>query len=127
MNPSVRDLQKAGGIRNEKERKGTSQLVRIPLKKHSHRTPVRDGGRNGTISDRRPIPIHFKTIKGYYCFIFSIFLAKGFLSFVEEESFLRFFPMDILKKGLNVIGPFKTVIDHKGVLKDIHNEDGHSP
>ena len=45
---------------------------------------------------------------------------------MEEESFLGFFPMDILKKGLNIVGPFKTVIDHKSVFKDIHDENGHS-
>jgi len=67
-----------------------------------------------------------KGVNFYFVFIFSIFLSKGFLSFVEEESFLHFFPMDILKKGLDIIGPFKTVIDHKGVFKDIHDENGHS-
>ena len=60
----------------------------------------------------------------YYTFTGRV--GKGFLSFVEEESFLRFFPMDILKKGLNIVGPFQAVIDHKSVLKNIHDENGHS-
>jgi hypothetical protein len=111
---------------NKKKKRGTGRFVRIPLEKHSHRTPVRDGGRNGTISGRRPIPIHFKTLKCNSCFYLFDLLNEESLSFMEEEPLLRFFPMDILKKGLNIVGSFKTVIDHKGVLKDIHDENGHS-
>ena len=45
---------------------------------------------------------------------------------MEEEPFLHFFPVDILEKGLNVVGPFEAVIDHKSVLEDIHDENGHA-
>jgi hypothetical protein len=108
------------------KKKKRDQPIRLnPSLKHSHRTPVRDGGRNGTISDRRPIPIHFITLKCYFFFLL-IFLSKEVLSFMEEEPLLHVFPTDILKKGLDIVGPFKTVIDHKGVLKDIHDENGHS-
>jgi len=44
--------------RQDKKERGTSRFSRIPLYKDSHRTPVRDGGRNGTLSGRRPIPIY---------------------------------------------------------------------
>ena len=53
-------------------------------------------------------------------------VGKWFLSFMEEKPFLHLFPMDILKKGLNIISPFKTVIDHIGMLKDIHDQNRHS-
>ena len=44
--------------RQDKKERGTSRFSRIPLYKDSHRTPVRDGGRNDTLSGRRPIPIY---------------------------------------------------------------------
>jgi hypothetical protein len=36
----------------------------------------------------------------------------------------RSFPVDILEIGSDVVGFFQTVIDHKGVLEDIQDQDG---
>lgn len=33
-------------------------------------------------------------------------------------------PVDVLEIGSDVIGPFQTVVDHKGVLEDIQYQDG---
>jgi len=93
--------------------------------KYSHRTPVGEDEIQ-TLPDRRPIPIHFKIRRYYFCFILPIF-REELLSLVEQESFLRLFPLDVLKKGLNIVSSLKTVVDHKSVLKNIHDENGHSP
>jgi hypothetical protein len=61
--------------------------------------------------------------------VFFTFMGKGenrFLPLMQEEPFFHFFPMDILEKGFNIISSFKAVIDHKGMLKDIHDQNRHS-
>jgi hypothetical protein len=49
----------------------------------------------------------------------------GFLPFMEKNSFFSLRPVDIFEKGLNIISSFETIIDHKSMLKDVHNQDGH--
>jgi hypothetical protein len=38
------------------------------------------------------------------------------------QSFLYGFPIDILGKSFNVICPLQSIIDHKGMLKNIQNQ-----
>ncbi len=47
--------------------------------------------------------------------------SKALSSFMEKEPFFNFCPVNISKKGLYVIGSFEAIIDHKGMLKDIHD------
>jgi hypothetical protein len=62
------------------KKKKRDQPIRLnPSLKHSHRTPVRDGGRNGTISDRRPLPIHFITLKCYFFCLFNLLIEGGLI------------------------------------------------
>jgi len=58
------DLQKAGGFEDKKKERDQATCLN-PSPKHSHRTSVSDGGRNGTLSGRRPIPIYLKILKVY--------------------------------------------------------------
>jgi hypothetical protein len=40
---------------------------------------------------------------------------------MEKKPLFNLGPIDISEKGVYVISSFKTIIDHKGVFKDIHD------
>src|SRR4030042_5479319 len=50
-------------------------------------------------------------------------------TFVEEERplfepRLGCLPIDVLEEALDVIGPLEAVVNHEGMLEDVHDQDG---
>src|SRR4030042_2854247 len=69
-----------------------------------------------------PFSLSLTFVTGFRCAI-SLPSFSCFEKNLTQPS-LDWLPIDVLEKGLDVICSLQSIINHKGMFKDIHDEDG---